>query len=92
MHHPVAERGSGDQPGFALVEGEQPILAGLIAAVCQLPLQGQQFVFQIEFKGHRAGAAGFTAPGFPPGLPQIPESDELRPKILQGFHVGPGIQ
>ena len=86
MHHPVAERGGGDEAGLAFVEGEQPISAGLVSAVVQFPLQGQQFAFQIEFEGDRAGAAGFAAPGLSPRLPQILEGDELRPEVAQAFH------
>lgn len=58
MHHPVAERGGGDQAGFAFVEGEEAIRAGLVAAVRQFPVQGQQFALQVQFEGDRAGDLG----------------------------------
>ena len=65
VHDAVAKRRRSDDACLALVDGKKMIVAGTIASVLKLALQGEQFVFKIQSELGDGQTAPFAPARFP---------------------------
>lgn len=83
---PVGEGRGGDEPGLALVEGEQVIAPGAVEAVLERRLQGQEVRLQVELEQAHLRRPALALARLAPGEPEVVEPDDPLPQPAKALH------
>ena len=84
VHHPIAIRGSGDQPPFWVADFELPVGARRIGEGLQFLLQLEEIGLQMFIEGQHIGAVALAALGAAGGGVEGSEAGDLGVEIGEG--------